>query len=95
MLTIAVVFALASLLLLAGTLASWHQSVVPGVGDIWLASTNTIVLAVFAATTGVFAALATVAWFLDARLDAMQVQARQDSARASGVRLEDWIEGPE
>ena len=89
MLTVAVAFALASLCLLAGTLASWHQSGIPGVGDAWIASTNTIVLAVFAATTGVFAALATVAWFLDTRLAAMQEEAHQDSARASGARLED------
>ena len=70
MLTIAVAFALASLVLIAATLTNWHQTDVPG-GHAWIASANTIVLAVFAATTSVFTALATVVWFLDVRLAAI------------------------
>ena len=73
MLTIAVAFALASLVLIVATMANWHQTDVPG-GHGWIASANTIVLAAFVATTSVFTALATIAWFLDERLAAIHAR---------------------
>lgn len=73
MLPIKVAFAFASLALIAATLTIWHQTDVLG-GHTWIASANTIVLAVFAATTSVFTALATVAWFLDEQLAAIHAR---------------------